>query len=92
MLKKDGFEKLGYYSNAINFFVQGIAAFISLPFIDKFGDRKVMAWGGAITIPYTISLFLPACKSEDSDSTSWYFGFTFVTTIILLASAFNGFG
>ena len=51
-----------------------------------------MAWSSLFAIPFILSLLLPAYKSLDLTSTSFWLTNGFVYTIILITSLINGLG
>ncbi len=61
-------------------------------FSQKYGESKSMAWASLFSLPFIIGLLLPAYKSLDLNSTSFWFSNAFVYSVILFVSLLNGLG
>ena len=88
----DGYGKLGFYSNAVSYVGQATGSVLCMNLIAKLGDRRCMAYGSLLCVPFIISLILPALKSEYQDSENFFFSNGFVYFSILLCSLANGTG
>jgi hypothetical protein len=88
---RDGYESLGFYSNAFAYLGEGFGSIICVYIIMKMGSVKSMSRFALGNLPFIICLILPAVKSSYMQSTNFLLsdGFVFVTVII--ASVINGF-
>ncbi|CDW77194.1 major facilitator superfamily protein [Stylonychia lemnae] len=92
VFQRDGYDSLGFYSNAVAYLFQGLGSVFCVFIQEKIGDILTMAYGAVLNIPFMIIIILPALKSENLKSKSWVYSNGFVYAMILLASVFNGFG
>lgn len=69
-----------------------MSSIVALLIMDKIDDVKTMAFGGALSIPYALSLIVPALRHGNKESDSWIYKEGFVFSTVLVASFFNGFG
>lgn len=93
LFSKDSYTHLGFYSNAMIYFGQGLGSFLAVFTIDKYSDTKTMAFGALVCIPFVLSLFIPAFnENPQSHKKSWIFSEGFVYTLILATSLLNGIG
>jgi len=60
--------------------------------MEKLGDVKAMAWGSVFSMTFVISLIIPALKSEDMKSDSFFYSSDFVYPLMLFASISTGAG
>ena len=51
-----------------------------------------MAYGSILCIPFILSLIAPALKSDDMESSNFFFSIGFVYTTTLIFSIVNGLG
>jgi hypothetical protein len=91
-MQEDGFDKLGFYSMAILYFVFSFTSFFSYSIVNKLGTKKSLVIGALCYSLWVFSFLLPAFKSENLDDDRFLFNKTFIYCIILTASAINGFG
>ena len=91
LLAKDNYTQLGFYSNAIIYLGQGLGSVLAVVAIEKLGDRKTMAFGAMICVPFVISLLVPALHTKENEN-NWIFSQGFVYTLILFTSLLNGLG
>jgi MFS family permease len=61
-------------------------------FSQKYGESKSMAWSSLFALPFIVGLLLPAYKSIDLNSDSFWLSNAFVCSIILFVSLLNGLG
>ena len=92
LFKKNGYENLGFFSNAVVYLLQGICAVYAILIMQSYGDVKNMAIGSIISIPYMLSMIAPALRYENMSDHRFYYSKPFVYSTVLLASAFNGAG
>lgn len=88
---KDGYEGLGFYSNAFAYLGEGIGSIICVFIIMKMGSTKSMSRFAVWNLPFILCLILPAIKSSYMASTSFFLSDGFVYTIVIAASVANGF-
>jgi len=88
----DGFDQLGFYSNAIAYLGQGTGSVFCVFISSKIGGARSMAWASLFAFPFMISLYLPAYKQLYPDSDSVLLTDYFVYIVILVASLLNGLG
>ena len=67
LFSKDSYDKLGFYSNGIIFLGQVIGSFLAVIGNEKIGDRKTIAYGALICIPFAISLVVPALNENPNN-------------------------
>ena len=91
LFEKDGFQHLGYYSNALAYFSEGFGSIFCVFVIMKFGATKSMSRFATMNIPFIACLVLPALKSMNHDSDSVFLSETFVYIAVILTSMLNGF-
>jgi len=58
----------------------------------KHGDPKIISRGAVLSFPFLLSLLLPAYRSMNLDSESFWLSDGFVYSIVLIASVMNGLG
>jgi len=92
LFELDKYGSLGFYSNAFVYLGQGTGSIFCVYFTSKFGESKSMAWASLLSLPFLISLLLPAFKSRDLNSQSFWLSNGFVYTVILITSLMNGLG
>jgi len=88
----DNFVGLGFYSNAVVYLGQGSGSIFCVFICNKIGDSKSMAYASLFAMPFIISLMLPACKSVDLTSPSFWLSNGFVIPVVLFTSLLNGLG
>lgn len=60
--------------------------------MERFNTCKSIAYGSLLTFPFIVFLILPALKSNDVSSTSFFLDKPFVYFVCILTSILNGFG
>ena len=60
---KDGYDNLGFYSNAIAYLGEGIGSILCVSIIMKMGAVKSMNRFAIFNLPFILCLILPAIKS-----------------------------
>lgn len=83
---------MGFYSNAVVYLGQGSGSIFCVYISQKIGDSKSMAYASLFSLPFVLSLLLPAYKSDDLNSTSFWLSNTFITIVLLITSLLNGLG
>jgi hypothetical protein len=93
MFKQDGYESLGFYSNAFAYAGQGTGSVFCVWVIMKIGAEKSMSRFALLNMPFLICLLLPAYKSikSFSDANPFWLEDGFVYPIIIITSIINGF-
>jgi hypothetical protein len=91
LFMKDGYENLGFYSNAMAYLSEGIGSIFVVFIIMKMGAAKSMSRFALMNLPFIFCLLIPAIKSDNMDSNSVLLSDGFVYTIVLITSSMNGF-
>ena len=91
MLEDNGFDKLGFYSNAILYLALGIGSLVSSWVLKKIGEANSMGIGCLMSVFFMASFIFPSLKKEQGYEGFWFEQF-FVYFIILLCSFTNGIG
>lgn len=60
--------------------------------MEKLGNVKTVAWGSVLCILFVASLIIPAIKSENLESDSFFLSANFVYPFMLITSSLTGFG
>ena len=92
MFTDDNYGQLGDISNSVMYAGQLLGCFTAVFVMAKIGDRKTMTLGAALSIFFISSILLPAYKSMNLESNSWYFNTAFVYVVIIVLSFINGYG
>jgi MFS family permease len=87
----DGYDSLGFYSNAFAYLGEGIGSIICVSIIMKMGSTKSMSRFAIWNLPFILSLILPAIKSMNMSSNSFFLSDGFVYIIVIITSTVNGF-
>eukprot|EP00347_Sterkiella_histriomuscorum_P023537 403334265 len=87
----DGYKNLGYVSNAVAYVGQGVGSIFCVYVMQRVGDIKAMAYSALLSLPFIISLLLPALNNHGQNE-NFLFSYTFVTMITVFTSFLNGFG
>lgn len=93
MFKQDGYESLGFYSNAFAYAGQATGSVFCVWVIMKIGAEKSMSRFALLNMPFLVCLLLPAYKSIKSfrEANPFWLKDGFVYPIIILTSIINGF-
>lgn len=93
LFEQDGYDNLGFYSNAAAYLGQGTGSVFCVAILLKIGTIKSMAYFALLNLPFIICLIFPAIKSEHLTDGYQNFFLTdgFVYTVILITSIANGF-
>jgi predicted MFS family arabinose efflux permease len=92
LFEKDNYGSLGFYSNAVAYLGQGSGSIFCVFISQKIGDSRSMAWSSLFALPFLFSMLLPAYKSIDLKSQSFWLSNAFVYTVLLITSVLNGLG
>lgn len=91
MYDSDGYKNLGYISNAVAYVGQGTGSVFCVYVMQRVGDVKAMAYSALLSLPFIISLLLPALHDK-FERDNFLFSYTFVAMITIFTSFLNGFG
>ena len=88
----DEYGSLGFYSNACVYLGEGVGSIFCVYLTTKYGESKSMSRAALLSMPFLVSLLLPAYRSLDLHSESVWLSDPFVYSIVLFASLLNGLG
>lgn len=91
LFEKDGYDSLGFFSNAAAYLGQGTGSVFCVWIMMKLGAAKSMSRFALINLPFIICLLIPAYKSAHMTDPSWYLKDDFVYSMVLTTSVANGF-
>ena len=92
LFEQDDYGSLGFYCNAATYMAQAAGSIFSVLVMEKIGNVKSMAWGSVLCLTFVVSLILPAFKSEDLESQSFFLTDSFVYPVMILMSISTGMG
>jgi MFS family permease len=87
-----GFGNLGYYSSALYWLTFGCFSFLATPIVHRLGDKNSFILGCATYTFYVGAMILPVYAGDNKDSETWQNLHGFISVILLLSAALNGFG
>jgi MFS family permease len=87
-----GFGNLGYYSSALYWLTFGCFSFLATPIVHRLGDKNSLIMGCATYTFYVGAMILPVYAGDNLGSETWDNLHGFISAILLLSAAVNGFG
>lgn len=91
-MSDDGFNKLGFYSNAAIYLALAFGSLISTYIMNKIGDIKTMGLGAVLCVPWVLNFLLPAFKAASPESENMFLSETSVYIFMIILSFGNGIG
>jgi MFS family permease len=93
LFQEDGYDSLGFLSNAFAYAGQGTGSVFCVWIIMKIGAEKSMARFALLNMPFLVCLLLPAYKSikEYREADPFWLSDGMVYPVIILTSIINGF-
>jgi MFS family permease len=77
---------------AVLYFTFSFSSFLSTAIVGKLGMKLSLIIGGLCYFFWVFCFLAPAFYADNKDSTLFLLNRTFIITIVLIASAINGFG
>jgi len=87
-----GYPSLGFYSNAVAYMGQGLGSIASVHLTQRHADSKIMACASILSLPFLLTMLLPAYRSVHLTETHWWYSEPFAYSLLLATSLLNGLG